>query len=79
MEEYKNPQPQENSLNRKIMLQSYNYANIASFKIGTTENDEIENVKDNPADRDLARWKIEAKRTNFRAKKSKGSYFYFLT
>ncbi|MFX0173909.1 MAG: 30S ribosomal protein S8e [Candidatus Hodarchaeota archaeon] len=57
--------------NRKIRLQSYNYANISSLKKGTTEKVEIEDVEDNPANRDFARRKIITKGAIIRTKKGK--------
>ena len=47
--------------NRKIRLQSYGYANISSSKKKGTEKMEIEDVVDNPANRDFARRKIITK------------------
>ena len=47
--------------NRKIRLQSYGYVNISSSKKKSTEKVEIEDVVDNPANRDFARRKIITK------------------
>jgi len=57
--------------NRKIRLQSYNYANISSLKKGTTKKVEIEDVEDNPANRDFARRKIITKGAIIRTKKGR--------
>lgn len=57
--------------NRKIRLQSYNYANISSLKKGTNKKVEIEDVEDNPANRDFARRKIITKGAIIRTKKGR--------
>ncbi|MFX1514829.1 MAG: 30S ribosomal protein S8e [Promethearchaeota archaeon] len=55
--------------NRKIRLQSCLYANISSLKKRTTEKIEIEDVIENPANRDFARRKIITKGAIIRTKK----------
>ncbi|MFX0185257.1 MAG: 30S ribosomal protein S8e [Candidatus Hodarchaeota archaeon] len=57
--------------NRKIRLQSNNYANISTLKKGTTKKVEIEDVEDNPANRDFARRKIITKGAIIRTKKGR--------
>ena len=55
--------------NRKIRLQSCIYANISSLKKKTTERVEIEDVLENPANRDFARRKIITRGAIIRTKK----------
>ncbi len=55
--------------NRKIRLLSCRYANISSKKKRTTEKVEIEDVIENPANRDFARRKIITKGALIRTKK----------
>jgi small subunit ribosomal protein S8e len=57
--------------NHKIRLQSYQYANISSPEKGTTDKVEIEDVEDNPANRDFARRKIITKGAVIQTKKGK--------
>jgi small subunit ribosomal protein S8e len=57
--------------NRKIRLQSYQYANISSPEKGTTDKVEIEDVEDNQANRDFARRKIITKGAIIQTKKGK--------
>ncbi|MFX0014544.1 MAG: 30S ribosomal protein S8e [Promethearchaeota archaeon] len=54
--------------NKKIRLQSCRYANVSSSDKQTTEKVEIEDVLENPANRDFARRKIITKGALIRTK-----------
>ncbi len=57
--------------NRKIRLLSYGSVNISSIGKNKSEKVEIEDVEDNPANRDFARRKIITKGAIIRTKKGK--------
>jgi small subunit ribosomal protein S8e len=57
--------------NRKLRLLSTRYANLADFKKHKTEKVEIEDVEDNPANRDFARRKIITRGAIIRTKKGR--------
>ncbi|MHA1228060.1 MAG: 30S ribosomal protein S8e, partial [Candidatus Hodarchaeales archaeon] len=57
--------------NTKIRLLSYKYANVSSQDGKTIEKLEIEDVEENPANRDFARRKILTKGAIIQTKKGK--------